>query len=342
MIKLAVVAVVIGVGAFYVKSQNYVPFIQPNTGTFGEFGFSGIMRGAGVIFFAYIGFDAVSTAAQEARNPQRDMSWGILGSLAICTVLYIAFALVLTGMVNYHDMHGDAAPVATAIDLTPFKWLQVAVKLGIICGFTTVISVMLLGQSRVFYAMAHDGLLPRIFARLHPDWHTPWRSNLVFMLFTGLLAGFVPISNLGHMTSIGTLLAFVIVCIGVMVLRRTQPDQKRGYRVPWSPVIPVLGVLVCLAMMVSLDIATWYRLVIGWRSALPSISAIAAGTAGSLNRTAAHRLEPAAFLGRTGRVIPRQLLRGKVPAWLTPPPSQISVRCSSTHSMRCSSSTNMA
>jgi basic amino acid/polyamine antiporter, APA family len=261
VIKLAVVAVVIGVGAFYVKSQNYVPFIPPNTGNFGEFGFSGIMRGAGVIFFAYIGFDAVSTAAQEARNPQRDMSWGILGSLAICTVLYVAFALVLTGMVNYHDMHGDAAPVATAIDRTPFKWLQVAVKLGIICGFTTVILVMLLGQSRVFYAMAHDGLLPRIFARLHPDWNTPWRSNLVFMLFTGLLAGFVPISNLGHMTSIGTLLAFVIVCIGVMVLRRTQPDQKRGYRVPWSPVIPVLGVLVCLAMMVSLDIATWYRLV---------------------------------------------------------------------------------
>jgi APA family basic amino acid/polyamine antiporter len=262
VIKLAVVAAVIGIGAFYVKSQNYVPFIPPNTGTFGEFGYSGIMRGAGVIFFAYIGFDAVSTAAQEARNPQRDMFWGILGSLVICTVLYVAFALVLTGMVNYTAMRGDAAPVATAIDMTPFKWLQVAVKLGIICGFTTVILVMLLGQSRVFYAMSHDGLLPGVFARLHPVWHTPWRSNLIFMVFTGALAGLVPISSLGHMTSIGTLLAFVIVCAGVVVLRRTQPDQKRSYRVPLSPLFPALGILVCLAMMVSLDIATWIRLVV--------------------------------------------------------------------------------
>jgi APA family basic amino acid/polyamine antiporter len=262
VIKLMVVAAVIGVGAFYVKSQNYVPFVPPNTGTFGEFGWSGVMRGAGVIFFAYIGFDAVSTAAQEARNPQRDMSRGILGSLALCTVLYIAFALVLTGIVNYQEMRGDAAPVATAIDRTPFPWLQVAVKLGIICGFTTVILVMLLGQSRVFYAMAEDRLLPGLFACLHPEWHTPWRSNLVFMLFTGALSGFVPIGNLGHMTSIGTLLAFIIVCAGVLVLRRTKPDSPRTYRVPFSPVVPVLGILVCLAMMVSLDIATWYRLFI--------------------------------------------------------------------------------
>jgi APA family basic amino acid/polyamine antiporter len=262
VIKLAVVAAVIGVGAFYVKSQNYVPFIPPNTGNFGEFGFSGIMRGAGVIFFAYIGFDAVSTAAQEAKNPQRDMIWGILGSLAICTVLYVCFALVLTGMVNYQAMRGDAAPVATAIDMTPFKWLQVAVKLGIICGFTTVILVMLLGQSRVFYAMSHDGLLPRVFSRLHETWQTPWRSNAIFMVFTGALAGLVPISSLGHMTSIGTLLAFVIVCAGVVVLRRTQPQQKRSYRVPLSPLFPALGILVCLAMMVSLDIATWIRLAV--------------------------------------------------------------------------------
>jgi APA family basic amino acid/polyamine antiporter len=169
---------------------------------------------------------------------------------------------VLTGMVNYQAMKGDAAPVATAIDLTPFHWLQVAVKLGIICGFTTVILVMLLGQSRVFYAMSHDGLLPRVFSRLHETWHTPWRSNLIFMLGTGALAGLTPISILGHMTSIGTLLAFVIVCGGVIVLRRTQPDQKRPYRVPLSPVVPVLGILVCLAMMLSLDIDTWIRLVI--------------------------------------------------------------------------------
>ena len=261
-VKLAVVAAVICVGAFYVKAQNYVPFIPENTGTFGEFGWSGIMRGAGVIFFAYIGFDAVSTAAQEARDPQRDMSRGILGSLVICTVLYIAFALVLTGMVYYQAMRGDAAPVATAIDMTPFPWLKVAVKLGIICGFTTVILVMLLGQSRVFYAMSGDGLLPGIFARLHPSWRTPYLSNIAFMIFTGALAGFVPISNLGHMTSIGTLLAFVIVCGGVMVLRSRKPEVKRGYRVPFSPVTPILGILVCFAMMASLDVATWYRLVI--------------------------------------------------------------------------------
>jgi APA family basic amino acid/polyamine antiporter len=261
-IKLCIVVLVIGAGIAYVVPANQTPFIPANAGSWGHFGWSGVLRATGVIFFAYIGFDAVSTAAQEARNPQRDMFWGILGSLVICTVLYVAFALVLTGMVNYTAMRGDAAPVATAIDMTPFKWLQVAVKLGIICGFTTVILVMLLGQSRVFYAMSHDGLLPRVFSRLHPEWHTPWRSNAIFMVFTGAMAGLVPISSLGHMTSIGTLLAFVIVCAGVVVLRRTQPDQKRSYRVPLSPLFPALGILVCLAMMVSLDIATWIRLVV--------------------------------------------------------------------------------
>ena len=262
VIKVAVVLVVIGCGAFYVQARNYHPFIPPNTGEFGHFGFSGIMRGAGMIFFAYIGFDAVSTAAQETKNPQRDMPIGILGSLAICTVLYIAFALVLTGIVNYHDMLGDAAPVATAIDRTPFHWLQTAVKLGIIGGFTTVILVMLLGQSRVFYTMATDGLLPRVFSTVHPSRRTPWISNLIFMVFTGALAGFLPIEKLGHMTSIGTLLAFIIVCAGVIVLRRTNPEHLRGYWTPLSPWVPVLGILVCLAMMVSLDRATWFRLVI--------------------------------------------------------------------------------
>jgi APA family basic amino acid/polyamine antiporter len=260
VVKVAVVLVVIGLGAFYIQAKNYQPFIPPNTGEFGHFGLSGIMRGAGMIFFAYIGFDAVSTAAQETKNPRRDMPIGILGSLAICTVLYIAFALVLTGIVNYHDMLGDAAPVATAIDRTPFHWLQVAVKLGIISGFTTVILVMLLGQSRVFYAMAGDGLLPRAFAAVHPTWRTPWISNLIFMVFTGAMAGFLPIERLGHMTSIGTLLAFIIVCAGVIVLRRINPEQLRGYWTPLSPWVPILGILVCLAMMVSLDVATWYRL----------------------------------------------------------------------------------
>ena len=262
VIKVAVVLVVIGCGAFYVHAHNYQPFIPPNTGQFGHFGWSGIMRGAGMIFFAYIGFDAVSTAAQETRNPQHDMPIGILGSLAICTVLYIAFALVLTGIVYYRDMLGDAAPVATAIDRTPFHWLQTAVKLGIIGGFTTVILVMLLGQSRVFYTMAQDGLLPRAFRVVHPSWRTPWVSNLIFMVFAGALGGFLPIERLGHMTSIGTLLAFIIVCVGVIVLRRTNPEHLRGYSTPLSPWVPILGILVCLAMMVSLDRATWFRLLI--------------------------------------------------------------------------------
>jgi len=263
VVKVTIVVVFIAVGAFFIHAGNYVPFIPPNAGPFGEFGWSGIMRGAGVIFFAYIGFDAVSTAAQETRQPQRTMPIGIIGSLAICTILYVAFALVLTGMVNYRAMHGDAAPVATAIDLTPFPWLQRMIKLGIICGFTSVILVMLLGQSRVFFAMARDGLLPPLFAKVHPKWRTPWRSNLVFLVFVSAFAGFVPITKLGHMTSIGTLLAFVLVCTGIIVLRRTRPDLPRPYRTPLVPFVPAAGILVCFAMMYSLDIETWYRLA-GW------------------------------------------------------------------------------
>ncbi len=262
VVKVAVVLAVIGVGAFYVRAENYRPFIPPNDGHFGHFGWSGILRAAGVVFFAYIGFDAVSTAAQETKNPQRDMPVGILGSLVISTVLYIGFALVLTGMVHYTDMKGDAAPVATAIDRTPFHWLQIAVKLGVVAGFTTVILVLLLGQSRVFYAMARDGLLPGVFARVHPVRQTPWLSNLLFMAATGALAGLVPIEILGHMTSIGTLLAFIIVCGGVLLLRRTDPDRPRPFRVPLVPAVPLLGIGVCLAMMVSLGVETWLRLVV--------------------------------------------------------------------------------
>ena len=262
VIKLAVVVTFITVGFHYIKWDNYVPFIPPNTGHFGEYGWSGIMRAAGVIFFAYIGFDTVSTAAQESRRPQRDVPIGIIGSLIICTVLYLAFAFVLTGMVNYKLMKGDAAPVATAINLTPYPWLQLLVKLGIISGFTSVILVLLLGQSRVFYSMARDGLLPPIFSQIHPRWKTPWRSNLIFMFFISFFAGLFPISKLGHMTSIGTLLAFVIVCVGVLVLRWTQPALARPFRCPCVPIFPILGILVCLAMMTSLDGETWARLVI--------------------------------------------------------------------------------
>ena len=262
VIKLAVIVAVIGVGIGYVKTANYVPFIPPNDGSFGHFGVSGIMRAAGTIFFAYIGFDAVSTAAQEARNPARDMPIGILGSLAVCSLAYVLFAGVLTGMLNYKLMLNDASPVASAIDLTPYPWLKVAVTVGILCGFTSVVLVLLLGQSRVFYAMSKDGLLPGLFSAVHPRFQTPWRSNLVFMVLTGLLSAFLPIAQLGQMTSIGTLLAFIIVCVGVLILRSREPDRPRSFRVPFGPLLPILGVVTCFAIMASLDGLTWVRLVI--------------------------------------------------------------------------------
>ena len=260
VIKICVILAVIGFGIPYINGANYTPFIPPNDGTFGHFGFSGIMRAAGTIFFAYVGFDAVSTAAQEARRPERDMPIGILGSLVVCSLAYVAFSFVLTGLLNYKSMLGDAAPVASAIDVTPYHWLKEAVKVGIILGFTSVILVLLLGQSRVFYAMSRDGLLPRLFSSIHPAWRTPWRSNLLFMVLTGVLCAFLPISELGHMTSIGTLLAFVIVCAGVLILRVRDPRRERRFRVAGGPVVPVLGILSCLALMASLDGLTWVRL----------------------------------------------------------------------------------
>lgn len=263
VVKVTIVVIVIFVGYSYVKPENYTPFIPPNTGTMGEFGWSGIMRAAGVIFFAYIGFDAVSTAAQEARRPQRDMPIGIIGSLAVCTVLYIAFARVLTGMVPYRTFHGDAAPVGTVINLFPSTALQTAIYIGIIAGYSSVILVMLLGQSRVFYSMSRDGLLPQLFSFIHPKFQTPSRSNLIVMCFTAILGGFIPISNLSHFTSIGTLLAFVIVCIGIIVMRKTNPTAPRPYRTPLVPLVPILGVLVCFGMMAFLDAMTWIRLG-GW------------------------------------------------------------------------------
>ncbi len=261
-IKIAVIVAVVAVGVFYIKMSNYTPFIPPNTGEFGHFGISGVMRAAGTIFFAYVGFDAVSTAAQEAKNPKRDMPIGILGSLAVCSLAYIVFAGTLVGMLNYRQMLNDPAPVATALAQTAYPWLKMAVNVGILCGFTSVLLVLLLGQSRVFYAMARDGLLPAFFCRTHSRWQTPWRSNLFFMAIVSAMAGFLPISELGHMTSIGTLLAFIIVCAGVLVLRRTKPDATRGFVVPFGPVVPVLGVLSCAAIMASLDGLTWIRLVV--------------------------------------------------------------------------------
>jgi APA family basic amino acid/polyamine antiporter len=262
LLKVAVVLAVIVFGAFYVKPANWHPFIPPNTGTFGQFGMSGVFRGAATVFFAYIGFDAVSTAAQETKNPERDMPIGILGSLAICTVLYVLVCLVVTGLISYTRLH-TAAPMALAISQTPLPWLQVAVSVGAIAGLTSVILVMLLGQSRVFYSMAQDGLLPPVFANVHPKFRTPWLSNLMFMVFAGLAGGFTPISKLGHMTSFGTLLAFVIVCVGVLVLRRTDATRRRAFRTPWSPYTPIAGILVCGALMMSLPLQTWV-LAIGW------------------------------------------------------------------------------
>jgi len=262
VVKLAVIAAVIGFGLPYIHTANYTPFVPPNDGTFGHFGASGVMRAAGTIFFAYVGFDAVSTAAQEARNPARDMPIGILGSLLICTLAYVGFSFVMVGLVNYRAMLGDAAPVATAIDVTPFHWLQGAVKLGIICGFTSVLLVLLLGQSRVFYAMSRDGLLPPMFSRIHPRLQTPYLTNLFFMVLTSVLCAFLPIAELGHMTSIGTLLAFVLVCAGTMILRRTAPNAERRFRVPGGVIIPILGILSCSIMMASLDGLTWLRLIV--------------------------------------------------------------------------------
>jgi len=262
VVKVAVVLVFIAAGWAFINPANHTPFIPPNTGTFGEFGYSGIVRAAGVIFFAYIGFDAVSTAAQEAKNPQKDMPIGIIGSLAVCTVLYVVFAYVMTGLENYTHFKGNAAPVALAIAATPYQALGVAVNFAIICGYTSVILVMLLGQSRVFYSMSRDRLLPPAFSAIHPKFRTPWRSNMVFMVFVSLFSAFVPISVVGEMTSIGTLLAFVIVCIAVLIMRKTQPDVKRPFRTPWVPVVPVLGVLVNLGLMLGLGMDNWLRLVI--------------------------------------------------------------------------------
>jgi APA family basic amino acid/polyamine antiporter len=255
-LKLAVVAAVIGFGAFYVKPSNWYPFIPPNTGEFGHFGISGVFRGAATVFFAYIGFDAVSTAAQETKNPERDMPIGILGSLAICTVLYVLVCLVVTGLLSYTKLH-DAAPVALAIGQTHLAWLKIAVTIGAIAGLTSVILVMLLGQSRVFYSMSCDGLLPKVFSAVHPRFRTPWLSNLLFMVFAGVAGGFLPISQLGHMTSFGTLLAFVIVCIGVLVLRRTDPSRRRAFKTPYVPYVPIAGIVVCVALMLSLPLQTW-------------------------------------------------------------------------------------
>lgn len=274
-LKIAVVLVFIILGWQYINNSNYNPYIPDNTGTFGEFGFSGIIRSAAIVFFAYIGFDAVSTAAQEAKNPKRDMPWGILGSLAICTVLYILFAHVMTGVTNYSSFAGKdgIAPVAIAIDqmgtanaagvVTPdYPWLNRAIVLAILAGYASVILVMLMGQSRVFFSMSKDGLIPRVFSSVNPKTQTPAKNNLLFMAFVSLFAAFVPARVVGEMTSIGTLFAFILVCVGIWVMRRKMPELPRSFKTPFVPLVPILGILTCLFMMVFLPMDTWIRLLV--------------------------------------------------------------------------------
>jgi APA family basic amino acid/polyamine antiporter len=261
VIKLIVVVAFIAVGVFSVDPAHWHPLIPDNTGEFGHFGASGILRGAGVVFFAYIGFDAVSTAAQEARNPQRDMPAGILGSLAISTVLYIAVAAVLTGIVPY-DQLNVPDPIAKAVDVIGLGWFSLMVKVGALTGLTTVTLVLLFGQTRVFFTMAEDGLLPGLFAYVHPKLGTPIRSQIMIGVVVALVAALVPIEILGEMVSIGTLCAFILVCAAVLYLRRSDPETPRPFSVPLMPWIPVAGILVCLLLMAGLPGATWLRLVV--------------------------------------------------------------------------------
>ena len=262
VVKVAVVLAFIAFGAAYINRENWVPFIPPATGP-GHFGFDGIVRAAGVIFFAYIGFDAVSTAAQETKNPKRDMPIGILGSLVICTVLYIAVSLVLTGIVKYTELNVPD-PIAVGINAAGpgLAWLRPFIKIGAIAGLSSVILVMLMGQPRIFYTMAKDGLLPPVFSAVHPKFKTPWLATIMTGAVAMLCAGLLPIGLLGELVSIGTLLAFAIVCGGVLVLRYTDPDIPRPFRTPLVPLVPLLGVGSCLYLMQALPIDTWARLVI--------------------------------------------------------------------------------
>src|ERR1700686_3308946 len=261
-IKVTVVVLFIVFGMSYINTANWHPFIPPNSGETGVFGWSGIMGAAGVIFFAYIGFDAISTAAQETKNPQRDMPIGILASLVVCTILYVAVATVLTGMVSYKELD-VAAPVALALDKYPgLHWLGIPVKLGAVAGMTSVMLVMTIAQARIFFAMARDGLLPPFFGRVHPRFRTPSTGTIVTGMSAALIGGLFPVGLLGHLVSIGTLAAFVTVCIGVLVLRRTRPDLPRPFRAPWPWFTCLAGALVCAYMMYSLGTATWWRLAI--------------------------------------------------------------------------------
>ncbi len=261
-LKITIILVFIGVGVFFVKPSLWQPFIPANQGQFGFFGLSGVLRGAGVMFFAYLGFDAVSTLAQEARNPQKDMPRGILGSLVICTVIYIAFSLVLTGVVSYTELN-VAAPVAVAIDAMRLFWLSPLIKVAAVVGLISVMIVQLMGQPRIFFSMATDGLLPRAASKVHPKYRTPYVTTIATGSAVAVAAALLPIGIVGELVSIGTLLAFIIVCSGVLVLRYTHPEIPRPFKTPGVPFIPILGILSCFYLMIGLPKDTWVRL-LGW------------------------------------------------------------------------------
>lgn len=263
MVKIAVILLFIGLGIFFISADNYDPFIPENTGEFGHFGWSGIFRASGIVFYAYIGFDAVSTVTQEVRNPQKDMPWGIIGSLIVCTLLYVTVGFVMTGMVKY-DLLNTAAPIAVAVDAAgdTMRWLGVPIKIGAIAGLSSVILVQFLGQTRIFYSMASDGLLPKTFSSVHPKFKTPFTTTLITGFFAMMVGGLFPIQLLGELVSIGTLLAFVIVCAGVLVLRYKSPELHRPFKTPFFPYVPILGIASSLGVMATLPGDTWLRLVV--------------------------------------------------------------------------------
>lgn len=261
-LKVGVVLVFIALGWQYIDPANYHPYIPENTGTFGQFGWSGVLRGAGLVFFVFIGFDAVAASAQETKNPARDLPIGIIGSLVVCTVLFGLFGHVMTGLANYKEFANSGAPVAIAIEKTPYAWLSQAIILAILIGYTSVILIDLMAQSRMFYSISKDGLLPKMFSDVHTKFKTPYKSNVILCVFIGLFAAFVPMNVVGEMTSIGTLLAFLMVCVGILILRKTNPEAKRPFKVPFVPLIPILGILTCIAMMVFLPWETWVRLAV--------------------------------------------------------------------------------